>query len=200
MTDIPERAHDRVFLFDMDSSLADFEHSLTEKLAKMMSPIEQQGIDWSQFTPDDSTRPDWLKARERAIKKEPGFWSELPTIEFGMQLFELAGTLNYRRMILTKGPRKNSLAWKEKIDWCMTHIPDVEDLAICTDKGLVYGKVLYDDYPPYVMRWLEWRPRGRVLMLDATHNQGFEHPRVFRCYRRPLSEQLEPILEFLGDL
>jgi hypothetical protein len=64
---------------------------------------------------------------------------------------------------------------------------------------LVYGKVLYDDFPPYILRWLEWRPRGKVLMLDAQHNRDFTHPNVFRCTRDPIAAQRGAILDFLGE-
>lgn len=193
------KTSERIFLFDLDSSLADFDFAMREKLRAMMSPGDLT-LDWSKFTIDDSTRPDWLTARERTIKKVPGFWIDLAPIEFGIKLFHMAGTLDYRRVVLTKGPRKNSLAWKEKLDWCALHIPDVEDITICTDKGLTYGKVLYDDYPPYILRWLEWRPRGKVLMLDAPHNREFQHPSVMRVFRDNFEGQQEAILEFLGDL
>lgn len=189
---------ERIALLDMDCSLADFELSMYEKLVELMSPEELASINLEQFSyPNDV--PDWFRARKTLIKKQPGFWSGLPVIEFGMDLYQLLGTLGYIRMILTKGPRNNSLAWYEKTLWCQEHVPDA-GVTITHDKGLVYGKVLYDDYPPYVLRWLEWRPRGKVLMLDSKHNQGFQHPNVLRCYRQPIAQQLELILKFLGDL
>ena len=48
------------------------------------------------------------------------------------------------------------------------------------DKGLVYGKVLFDDWPEYITSWLEYRPRGLVIMPNHPHNQGFKHPNVIR--------------------
>jgi hypothetical protein len=89
------------------------------------------------------------------------------------------------------------MAWAEKVLWCEKHIPDAE-ITITYKKGLSYGKVLYDDYPPYIFEWLKWRPRGRVLMLDAPYNQDTSHPRILRCYRQPLSTQIEAIKAFLG--
>jgi 5'-nucleotidase len=190
--------NERVALLDMDSSLADFEASMIERVMKLMSPIELETYRFEDMRyPKEA--PDWFRARKTLIKKQPGFWSGLPVIEFGMELYKLLGQLGYTRMILTKGPDNNPMAWEEKVRWCREHVPDA-GITITHDKGLVYGKVLYDDFPPYVMRWLKWRPRGKVLMLDAVHNQGFEHPNVFRCHRQPLAQQLEPILEFLGDL
>ena len=53
-------------------------------------------------------------------------------------------------------------------------------VTITEDKGLVYGKVLFDDWPNYITRWLKWRKRGLVLMLDHPWNQSFFHPNVIR--------------------
>ena len=53
-------------------------------------------------------------------------------------------------------------------------------ITITQDKGLVYGKVLVDDYPVYVVRWLEWRPRGLVIMPANPSNVRFTHPNVIR--------------------
>jgi hypothetical protein len=82
-------------------------------------------------------------------------------------------------MILTKGPYNATSAWTEKVQWCREHIYYVP-ITITEDKSLVYGKVLVDDWPPYVTQWLEWRPRGLVIMPDQPWNQDFIHPNVFR--------------------
>lgn len=187
---------ERVALFDLDCSLADYEKAIAEKLAHIMSPLEQS-LDWPELLAGE--HPDWLKARLALIKREPGFWENLPLIPFGMEVYQMMGTLDYKRMILTKGPLSNPVAWQEKISWCAKHVPTA-GVTITHDKGLVYGKVLYDDYPPYITRWLKWRPRGKVLMLDAPHNRDFSHPAVLRCYREDFPSQQEHILEHLGDL
>tara|TARA_Y100000310_G_C20512920_1_gene729762 strand:+ start:436 stop:588 length:153 start_codon:yes stop_codon:yes gene_type:complete len=49
-------------------------------------------------------------------------------------------------------------------------------MTITEDKGIVYGKVLVDDYPCYIKRWLENRPRGLVIMPAHSYNRDFEHP------------------------
>jgi hypothetical protein len=45
---------------------------------------------------------------------------------------------------------------------------------------MVYGKALVDDYPPYVEKWLKYRPNGLVLMPAHDYNAGFRHPNVIR--------------------
>ena len=44
----------------------------------------------------------------------------------------------------------------------------------------MYGKVLVDDWPEYISRWLKWRPRGLVIMPASQSNAGFTHPQVIR--------------------
>jgi hypothetical protein len=90
--------------------------------------------------------------------------------------------IGFKPHILTKGPYKATRAWSEKYEWCKQNVPNVS-VTITEDKGLVYGKVLFDDWPPYIQRWLKWRPRGFVLMLEHPYNSGFEHPQVIRVLR-----------------
>jgi len=52
---------------------------------------------------------------------------------------------------------------------------------------MVYGRALVDDWPPYVEAWLEYRPRGLVIMPDRPWNQGFSHPNVVRALGDPES-------------
>ena len=65
------------------------------------------------------------------------------------------------------------------------------DIAITRDKGLVYGTVLIDDYPEYIKRWLEWRPRSLVVMPQHDYNKGFTHPQVIIYDNTNLAEVKE---------
>ena len=67
------------------------------------------------------------------------------------------------------------------------------DVIITRDKGLVYGKILVDDYPGYVERWLEWRPRGTVIMPANEENKNFSHQNVIRYDGSNLNEIKEAI-------
>ncbi|MCK5018074.1 MAG: hypothetical protein KAS32_13540, partial [Candidatus Peribacteraceae bacterium] len=80
-------------------------------------------------------------------------------------------------MILTKGPKSSPNAWKEKVEWCRLHVPDAK-ITITEDKSLVYGKVLVDDFPDYIIPWLKYRPRGLVIMPEHKYNIEFCNPRV----------------------
>lgn len=61
----------------------------------------------------------------------------------------------------------------------MRNLPDIP-LTITRDKGLVYGRMLVDDWPEYVERWLKWRPRGMVVMPAQPWNADYKHPNVLR--------------------
>jgi hypothetical protein len=45
---------------------------------------------------------------------------------------------------------------------------------------MVYGRVLVDDWIPYGQAWLEWRPRGLLVLPAHAWNAGFEHPNAIR--------------------
>lgn len=165
---------EKVALLDLDGSLADYDTAMRRELKLIMSPDEA--------LPQDPWAADghW-EARMSLIKRQPGFWRDLEPIRLGLDIFDLVGTLGYERMILTKGPKRTVSAWTEKMEWCAKHVPEAM-VTITEDKGLVYGKMLYDDWPKYILRWLEWRPRGKVIMRDTPHNQGFTHDNVMRVY------------------
>lgn len=170
-----------VFLIDLDSTLADFDGAMKLGMIPLMGPHETIPPDdtvWGEAAP-------WIQARRDLVKKQPGFWRNLAPIPEGFAVLEMAKRLKFQPMVLTKGPFKTTGAWTEKVDWCRTHIPEVP-VTISEDKGLVYGRVLFDDWPAYALRWLEWRPRGQVIMLEHPWNRTFEHPNVFK-YRRGLT-------------
>lgn len=167
-----------IFLIDLDSTLADFDTAMRTELIKLMSPQETlppPDKSWDESEP-------WMKARRDLIKRQPGFWRNLPPIPEGFAVLEMAKRLKFQPMVLTKGPFKTTSAWTEKVDWCRQYVPEVP-VTISEDKGLVYGRVLFDDWPPYIERWLEWRPRGLIVMLDHPWNRDFKHPNVFRYVR-----------------
>jgi len=62
------------------------------------------------------------------------------------------------------------------IDKTLLRVP----ITMTGNKGLVYGKILVDDFPPYIEAWLKHRPRGLVIMPAHRWNEKFQHPNVLR--------------------
>lgn len=91
-------------------------------------------------------------------------------------------------MILTQGSRDNPSSWSRKKKWIDKHLGQDIDTTITRDKGLVYGKILVDDYPDYIERWIEWRKRGLVIMPANEFNKSYSHKQVIRYDGRNLKE------------
>jgi len=179
MTSSPEGAG--IALVDLDGTLADFDSGLKEGLRPLISPWEHGLINYDRLPYGDAA-PDWLRARIELVKRQPGFWRGLRRIDDGFKVLEMIIAAGFETSILTKSPRKNHRSRSEKAEWCEEHVPDLP-VTIGHDKGLVYGRVLFDDYPEFAKAWLEHRPNGVVLMLDSPLNRGFSHPQAVRVMR-----------------
>jgi hypothetical protein len=118
------------------------------------------------------------RARIDLIRSRPGWWAGLPPLEVGMAVYRKALELGFDCQVLTRGPKSQSRAWAEKVDWCQRHLGPEVDIHVVSDKGLVYGVALYDDYPPYIQAWLRHRGRGLVVMPVNDLNRDFRHPNV----------------------
>lgn len=170
-----------IALFDMDDSLADYTNTLVKDLETLRSPDEEVIAAENVWHLADVPH---IAARIKLIKKQPNWWFNLPPIFHGMAVLERAANIGFDVHILTKGPKSNSSAWQQKLDWCHTHIANDSNVHITCDKGMVYGKVLYDDFPDYMLAWLKHRPRGLGIMPVTPSNKNFKHPNVIR-YRGP---------------
>jgi len=165
---------DDIGLFDLDNSLAGYDVSMEKDYDSLKSPSDPP---YKSF--NEENYPDYILKRIAMIKRQSGWWRNLPKLENGFKVFNLAKEIGFRNMVLSKGPSKNFLAWAEKVEWVRESLPDTE-IILSEDKGLVYGKFLYDDYPKYIRAWLENRPRGLVIMPVYEFNQDFYHPNVLR--------------------
>lgn len=166
---------DNIGLFDLDGSLADYDKAMLAGLAALKGPDEPAFDDVH-----DSYRLPHLKARINLISREPNWWINLEPIAMGFKVLELAKQIGFQIHVLTQGPKTKPLAWKEKVEWCQKHLgPDI-DIHITRNKGMVYGKFLYDDFPDYMLKWLEHRPRGLGIMPVKKSNQEFRHRQVVR--------------------
>ena len=166
---------ERVALFDLDGTLCDYNLGLSLSMTHLASPEEPS---FKGVPRDDA--PAYLKCRADIIRLNADWWANLPQFKLGFDIWELAEKLEYRRMILTQGPKRNHHAWAGKKMWIDKNLGQDTEITITRDKGLVYGKVLIDDFPDYIHRWLEWRPRGLVIMPANEANRNFFHPQVIR--------------------
>lgn len=168
---------DNVALFDLDGSLADYQGQMVLDLQRLAGPSEPPVTRENLW---EVGKEPHIRSRMTLVMSQPGWWRNLARIEAGFTILETAREVGFRIHILTKGPRAHPLAWAEKLEWVQQHIgPDV-DITTTMDKGLVYGRVLYDDFPPYLERWLQHRPRGLGIMPVTSGNADFKHPNVLR--------------------
>ncbi|MFH1248789.1 MAG: hypothetical protein V1660_01410 [archaeon] len=172
-----------IALFDMDGTLCDYEGGLIAELQKLKAPNEPDFF--PQIRED---MPDYIKERSDLIRSSEGWWANLPKLKSGFDILENAKNLDYKIMILTQGPRRNPHAWSGKKLWIDKNLGQDIDITITRDKGLVYGKILVDDCPEYISRWLEWRPRGLVIMPKNESNKSFIHHQVIRYNGENLEE------------
>lgn len=161
-----------IALFDLDSTLADYDKSMSEQQALLRGPDE-----YVYHGRPGGDKPKHIEMRRRLIQSLPGFWRNLERIPLGFDVLDMTTRLGFKNNILTKGPQHTNIAWTEKKQWCDEHVPGL-DVHISQDKSMVYGKMLCDDWPAYFMPWLEWRPRGLVICVEQPWNKDVEHPNV----------------------
>lgn len=167
-----------VALFDLDGSLADYVSALVRDMNELASPEDKKLTEANLYSLEN--KHPHLRNRMRLIKRQPDWWLNLAPIPAGMKALQIAKEIGFNIHILTKGPKKASIAWKEKLEWCQLHIDEEVDVHVTSDKGLVYGKVLYDDFPDYMDSWLEYRPRGLGIMPVTPYNKKYKNPNVVK--------------------
>ena len=165
----------KIALVDLDGTIADYDAAQTLELRRLRSPEETDPV----VIHGKSEWPDHYRARIDMIRNQSGWWRNLGKLEDGFRVVDMMRRIGFEIHVLTKGPKSSPNAWTEKVEWCQEHMPD-DLVTISSDKSMVYGRVLMDDWPKYVVPWLEARPRALVILPDRPWNQGFEHPRVVR--------------------
>ena len=177
----------KIALFDMDGTLADYDGQLIRDLKKIASPneppIDEVGM---------HTAGGYIEARRHMITSQVGWWLKLKRFELGFDIIEECKKIGYEIVVLTKGPSTKYSAWSEKVEWCNKHLKEyIKGVTITNDKGLVYGKVLVDDFPAYIEAWLKHRPRGLVIMPAHAHNKNYTNPNVIRYDGTNLDEVIK---------
>lgn len=159
----------------MDGTLCDFDGALTRDLNKINSPYDPAYLPG----PDDSSDPPYILARKAMIKRQPDWWLKLAKFRLGWDVLTIAIKAGYQPHILSKGPFSNADAWRQKHEWCRRELGPTP-ITLTEDKGLVYGRILVDDWPPYIEAWLAWRKNGTVIMPAHRWNVGYTHPQMIR--------------------
>lgn len=180
----------RIALLDLDGTLADYDAAMLRDLNAIRSPNEPE-----ETIPHRSDEP-YMKARANMIRSQPGWWLNLAPLKQGFEIIELLKKYKFDLHVLTKAPHSVDAAWTEKVIWCKKHLPDT-DITITQEKGLVYGKILVDDWPPYVEAWLKFRPRGLVIMVEQRWNKDFNHPQVVKYNGTNLAEVEDRIIKLI---
>lgn len=168
------RKKDLTALFDLDGTLCDHDKALKKSYELIKSPLDKELIIFEE------NLPEYIENRINLIRSQPGWWEKLEKLEKGFEIYSLLEKMGFKNRILTKGPTISENAWTEKLRWVKKNIQEFQDISIVKDKSIVYGRILVDDYPPYLSAWLKNRPRGVGIMPAQEYNKGFRHPRVFR--------------------
>jgi len=163
----------KICLLDMDGTVADYAGQIERDLAKLAAPGEPQyKLNWNDRLPPH------VWNRVEMIKNSKDWWLNLPKLDDGFTLLGMAISIGFEIHVLTKGPRNTKVAWTQKVEWCAEHLPEDTNVTITQDKSLVYGRILIDDYPDYMLAWVEQRPRGLGVMPLREWNKDFRHPNV----------------------
>jgi 5'(3')-deoxyribonucleotidase len=152
---------ENIALVDMDGTLADFRGALDRDLRARL------GDDLEKLSPKTLQQVEYL------IRGQGGWYRNLKPLPLGFALVKMLQSIGFRIMIMTKSSMEAKNAWTEKVEWISQHLPEA-DMMVTQDKGIVYGKVLVDDYPGHFLRWLEHRPRGVVVMPRQPWNKEIE--------------------------
>jgi hypothetical protein len=180
----------KICLFDLDGTLADHNKALFKDLKKLAAP-EEPPLDEDGWHDNE---PPHIKERIKLIRSQRDWWLNLDAIPTGMDIYHLARKIGFQTHVLTKGPSSTPHAWTEKVLWVRKHLFDDVKICISEEKSTVYGRVLVDDWVPYIEGWLYRRPRGHVIMPAHNYNKGFTHPRVVRWDGTNLPE-IEDVLQ-----
>lgn len=179
---------DNIALFDLDGSLAAYDKAMLTALETLRGPGEVPITDiW------DIENIPHLTARKNLISTVPGFWINLEPLAAGFAVLDAAKAIGYEPVVLTQTPKSKPIASKEKHEWILKHLGDDMLFNLTRTKGLTYGKLLFDDYGPYMESWLKHRPRGLGIMPSAPHNVKFAHPQVIRYDMEGMSNLSEVI-------
>jgi len=182
---------DITILMDMDDTLCDNFGQRTRDLRKIFK-------NESEVIPDyrSSKCPLHVQKKLRKIMSQPGWWENLPRLEDGFELYELAKKENAEIEILTRAPRTYPLAWTEKFLWCMKNVPDVDNINLTFKKKKYPGDILIDDWPEYITSWLDYNQNRRAILPLREWNKDYTHLRAVHYN----GKNIEQVAELIRDV
>lgn len=161
-----------IALFDLDGTLADYENAIRRDLRACTPPNTK--------IPDLHSKEGWVRDLIKVIRSQPGWWKNLDRLEWGWEVLDIARDIGFDIQVLTKGPYRNPTGWTEKVLWVQEHLGSDVEIHITSGqegKGLVYGRVLVDDFRSYMNAWLKFRPRGLGVVPYSTDG----HPNLVQA-------------------
>jgi 5'-nucleotidase len=171
---------DRIALFDLDGTLADFEGSLRTRMNLLRGPSEPPITESTDLHELEREHP-YIRERMDLVKAQPGFWRDLEPLDDGFVILAEAIRLGFSINVLSKGPSRLSAAWSEKHEWCLRQpLLAGADIHLTMNKALTFGLLLCDDWPAYMDAWLKNRPRGLGIMPVRPYNVHYSHPNVVK--------------------
>ena len=90
---------DKICLFDLDGTLADYEGSMRGVLKEINPPDFEVPLDLYNA-------PEYVQKQMDLIKNKPGFWENLKPLKAGFEILQIAQAIGYTIMVLSKGPGK----------------------------------------------------------------------------------------------
>ncbi len=181
---------DNIVLFDMDSTLCDYDSAMKRDYDLIRSPGDPEFESYSEAL---ESMP-YIKNRIKMIRNQPDWWKNLEKFKLGFDILDVAKELGFDVHILTKAPKSSLNAFTQKAQWINDNLGSNINITISDDKSLVYGKVLVDDLPKYASQWLLRHPRGLVIMPYHNHNKDYSHPNVLH-YDGTNIEEVRRVLE-----
>jgi len=169
-------------LIDMDDTLCDTRGQRIRDLRKISK-------DESEVNPDylSPNCPPYVQERLRLIMSQPGWWENLQKLEDGFQLYELVKSEGFETQILSKAPETYDLALTEKKKWCNKNVPGSK-VALVPEKFRYAGDILIDDWPDYVIPWLNAYPKSRAILPLREWNKNCKDSRVIHYTGKNLKE------------
>jgi hypothetical protein len=182
----------KIALIDFDGTLCNYDQALDAGIKSCSSPEQYKEIDKQLAAHRGRDELEemwpWFKNLVKMVKAQPDWWFKLEKLPTADPLISRLKEIGFTIRGLTAAPYGNPDASAQKLRWFQANIDPVisgngSTIMLGRDKALVYGRVLFDDWPSYFLPWLKSHPRGIVFCPAWKWNDTTEvrsHPRVIR--------------------